>query len=93
MRGIIRRIETKALVQLITSNTRRIITTIVEERMLDHRLGVVYCSEIARAQTSINFKQSLSLRCRNILIKRRLNIANRAIIYFLKSIKDLLVAA
>ena len=77
MSTVIRGIEAKALVNLETTNTRVVITLVVEEGTFDHGTSVFDGSQVTWAETTINFEKGSSLRAGSILIDSRIDVINR----------------
>ncbi len=91
VRGVVWSIEAEALVHLIAANARRIIATIVKERVFDHRLGVFDGRKIAWAQTPVNLEKSGSLVVSRVFLKGGIDIADSAVVDILESFADFCV--
>ena len=76
MSTVIRGIEAKALVNLETTNTRVVITLVVEEGTFDHGTSVFDGSQVTWAETTINFEKGCSLRAGSILVDGGVNVVN-----------------
>ena len=77
MSTVIRGIEAKALVNLETTNTRVVITLVVEESAFDHGTSVFNGSQVTWAETTINFEKGSSLRAGSILVDGGIDVINR----------------
>ena len=74
---VVRGVETKALVNLETTDTRVVITLVVEESAFDHGTSVFNGSQVTWAETAVNFEKGSSLRAGSILIDGGVDVINR----------------
>ena len=93
VRGVVWSIEAEALVHLVAANARRIVATIVEERVFDHRLGVFDGREIAWAKTPVNLKKSSSLVVSRVFLKGGVDIADSAVVDVFEGFADFCVVS
>ena len=90
---VVWRIKTKTLVDLVATNTRIVITTIVVEGAINHVLCVFDSREIAWAKTTIDFKCSLRRVAGWIFLKCIFDVMNVAVVDFFEVVKNLALFA
>ena len=60
----------EALGELVATDTAQVVTSTIEEEILDERTCVVAGRWIARSQSLVHLNERLAARCRAILLKR-----------------------
>ena len=91
--GVVRSIKAEPAIELEATNPRTIVAAIIKEGALNHRLGVLNRSEIARAQPAIDFKQRRSLAGGGVFLQGGVDVANRAVVNLGKLGADFLVGS
>ena len=77
MSAVVRSIKAKALINLETTDTRVVITLVVEESAFDHGTSVFNRSQVTWAETAVNFEKGSSLRAGSVLIDGGVDVINR----------------
>ena len=77
MSAVVRSIKAKTLVNLETTNTRVVVTLVVEESTFNHGTSVFNGSQVTWAETAVNFEKGSSLRAGSILIDGGVDVINR----------------
>ena len=77
MSAVVRSVKAKALVNLETTDTRIVITLVVEESTFNHGTSILNGSQVTWAETAVDFEKGSSLRVGSILIDGGINVINR----------------
>ena len=84
MSTVVRCIEAKTLVNLETTNTRVVVTLVVEESTFDHGTSILDGSQVTWAETAVNFEKGSSLRAGSVLVDGGIDVINRTSVNIFK---------
>ena len=93
MRGIIWRIETKALINLVATNAAIIVALVIKEGTLNKLAGILDGREIAWAKTLKDFKKRSRLGIGWIFIKRIFDVMDFTSINVFEILEDFTLLA